>query len=193
MIAFIKGRLVEKSPTEVIIDCNGVGYQINISLHTYAQLPNSENITLLTYFQVKEDSQTLYGFADKTEKEIFKLLISVSGIGGNTARNMLSHITPKELMSAIAANDLKTIQSVKGIGVKTAQRLVIDLQEKVIKLFNIEDLTVVYHNTNSEEALSALEVLGFVRKSAEKTVKKIVEQNPDATVEMIIKQALKNL
>src|SRR5690554_6525724 len=125
MIAFIKGRLVEKSPTEVIIDCNGVGYQINISLHTYAQLPNSENITLLTYFQVKEDSQTLYGFADKTVNEFFKLLISVSGIGGNTARNMLSHITPKELMSAIAANDLQTIQSVKGIGAKTAQRLVI--------------------------------------------------------------------
>nr|WP_297308633.1 Holliday junction branch migration protein RuvA [uncultured Flavobacterium sp.] len=193
MIAFIKGRLVEKSPTEVIIDCNGVGYQINISLHTYAQLPTSENIILHTYFQVKEDSQTLYGFAEKTEKEIFKLLISVSGIGGNTARNMLSHITPKDLISAIAANDYKTIQSVKGIGVKTAQRLVIDLQEKVIKLFNVEELSVVYHNTNSEEALSALEVLGFVRKSAEKIVKKIVEQNPDATVELIIKQALKNL
>lgn len=193
MIAFIKGRLVEKSPTDVIIDCNGVGYHIHISLHTYAQLPTSENIILHTYFQVKEDSQTLYGFADKIEKEIFKLLISVSGIGGNTARNMLSHANPKELMSAIASNDLKTIQAIKGIGTKTAQRLVIELQEKVVKLFNIEDLSVAYHNTNSEEALSALEVLGFVRKSSEKIVKKIVELTPDATVEMIIKQALKNL
>lgn len=193
MIAFVKGRLVEKSPTDVVIDCNGVGYHIHISLHTYAQLPTSENIILHTYFQVKEDSQTLYGFADKVEKEIFKLLISVSGIGGNTARNMLSHTNPKELMNAIASNDLKTIQSIKGIGVKTAQRLIIELQEKVIKLFNIEDLSVNYHNTNSEEALSALEVLGFVRKSSEKIVKKIVEQTPDASVEMIIKLALKNL
>jgi len=193
MIAFIKGRLVEKSPTEVVIDCNGVGYQIHISLHTFAQLPTSENIILHTYFQVKEDSQTLYGFADKVEKEIFKLLISVSGIGGNTARNMLSYANPKELISAIASNDLKTIQAIKGIGAKTAQRLVIELQEKVVKLFNIEDLSVSNHNTNSEEALSALEVLGFVRKSSEKIVKKIVELNPDATVETIIKQALKNL
>lgn len=193
MIAFIKGRLVEKSPTDVIIDCNGVGYHIHISLHTYAQLPTSENIILHTYFQVKEDSQTLYGFADKVEKEIFKLLISVSGIGGNTARNMLSHITPKELMNAIASNDLKTIQSIKGIGVKTAQRTIIELQEKVVKLYNLEDLSIPIHNTNSDEALSALEVLGFVRKSSEKIVKKIVEQTPDATVEMIIKQALKNL
>ena len=193
MIAFVKGRLVEKSPTDVVIDCNGIGYQINISLHTYSQLPTSENILLYTYLQVKEDSHTLYGFAQKVEKEIFKLLISVSGIGGNTARNMLSHINPNELMSAIASNDLKTIQAIKGIGAKTAQRIVIDLQEKVIKLFNIEDLSVVLHNTNSEEALSALEVLGFVRKTSEKIVKKIVEQTPDATVEMIIKQALKNL
>lgn len=193
MIAFIKGRLVEKSPTDVIIDCNGVGYQIHISLHTYAQLPTSENIILHTYFQVKEDSQTLYGFFDKVEKEIFKLLISVSGIGGNTARNMLSHISPKELMTAIASNDLKTIQAIKGIGVKTAQRLILDLQEKVVKLYNLDDLATVHHNTNSDEALSALEVLGFLRKSSEKIVKKIVDQTPDATVEMIIKQALKNL
>lgn len=193
MISFVKGRLVEKSPTELIVDCNGIGYQLNISLHTYTSLPDSENIQLYTYLQIKEDSHTLYGFIEKIEREIFKLLISVSGVGGNTARNMLSYVSPKELLHAISNNDVKTIQSIKGIGLKTAQRIVIDLQEKVIKLYNIEDLTFTIHNTNAEEALSALEVLGFLRKSSEKIVKRIVEQTPDATVEMIIKQALKNL
>lgn len=193
MISFIKGRLFEKTPTEIIVDCNGVGYQINISLHTYSLLPATENIFVYTYFLVKEDAQVLYGFIEKSEREIFKLLISVSGIGGNTARNILSYITPKELMQAIASNDVKTIQAVKGIGVKTAQRLILDLREKVIKLYDLQDLTVPVHNTNAEEALSALEVLGFVRKAAEKVVAKIVDKTPDATVETIIKQALKNL
>ncbi len=193
MISFIKGRLFEKTPTEIIVDCNGVGYQINISLHTYSLLPVSENIFVYTYFLVKEDAQVLYGFIEKSEREIFKLLISVSGIGGNTARNILSYITPKELMQAIASNDVKTIQAVKGIGVKTAQRLILDLREKVIKLYDLQDLTVPVHNTNAEEALSALEVLGFVRKAAEKVVAKIIDKTPDATVETIIKQALKNL
>lgn len=193
MISFVKGRLVEKSPTELIIDCNGIGYSLHISLHTYTSLPESENILLYTYLQIKEDSHTLYGFLEKIEREIFKLLISVSGVGGNTARNMLSYIPPQELLHAISNNDVKTIQSIKGIGLKTAQRIVIDLQEKVIKLYNLEDLTYRAHNTNVEEALSALEVLGFLRKSSEKIVKKIVELTPDATVEMIIKQALKNL
>lgn len=193
MISFVKGRLVEKSPTELIVDCNGIGYSLHISLHTYTSLPDSENILLYTYLQIKEDSHTLYGFLEKIEREIFKLLISVSGVGGNTARNMLSYIPPQELLYAISNNDVKTIQSIKGIGLKTAQRIVIDLQEKVIKLYNLEDLTYTLHNTNVEEALSALEVLGFLRKSSEKIVKKIVELTPDATVEMIIKQALKNL
>ncbi len=193
MISFIKGRLFEKTPTEIIVDCNGVGYQINISLHTYSLLPVSENIFVYTYFLVKEDAQVLYGFIEKSEREIFKLLISVSGIGGNTARNILSYITPKELMQAIASNDVKTIQAVKGIGIKTAQRLILDLREKVIKLYDLQDLTVPVHNTNAEEALSALEVLGFVRKAAEKVVAKIIDKTPDATVETIIKQALKNL
>jgi len=193
MISFIKGRLVEKSPTEVIIDCNGVGYQLNISLYTYTALPASENILLYTYLQIKEDAYTLYGFLEKVEREIFKLLISVSGIGGNTARNMLSYMSPTELLHAIANNDVKAIQSIKGIGVKTAQRVVLDLQEKVVKLYDLQDLNIVSHNTNADEALSALEVLGFVRKSSEKVVKAILEQTPDASVEMIIKQALKNL
>lgn len=193
MISFIKGRLVEKVPTEVIIDNNGIGYQVNISLNTYSLISDSESVMLYTYLQVKEDSHTLFGFADKLEREIFKLLISVSGIGANTARNMLSYIHPKELMQAIVQEDVKAIQAIKGIGLKTAQRVIIELKEKVMKMHDLDEISVAHHNTNADEALSALEVLGFVRKTAEKMVKKILEQNPEAGVEQIIKLALKNL
>jgi len=193
MISFIKGRLVEKAPTEVIIDSNGIGYQVNISLNTYSLITDSESIMLYTYLQVKEDSHTLFGFADKLEREIFKLLISVSGIGANTARNMLSYIQPKELMQAVVQEDVKAIQAIKGIGLKTAQRVIIELKEKVMKMHDLDEISVAHHNTNADEALSALEVLGFVRKTAEKMVKKILEQNPEAGVEQIIKLALKNL
>ncbi len=193
MIAFLKGRLVEKTPTDIIIDCNGIGYQVHISLHTYSLIKQDESIQIHTYLQIKEDAHILYGFAEKVERELFKLLISVSGIGGNTARNMLSYVSPKDLMQAIASNDVKTIQSIKGIGLKTAQRVVIDLQEKVVKMYGLEDLSVTVHNTNAEEALSALEVLGFMRKASEKVVNKILEQHPEATSEQIIKSALKSL
>ncbi|WP_010251947.1 Holliday junction branch migration protein RuvA [Myroides injenensis] len=193
MIAHIEGRLVEKTPTEVVIDCGGVGYLIHISLHTYSQISSSEKLRLYTFLQIKEDAHTLFGFIDKIERELFKLLISVSGIGGNTARNILSSVSPKELLQAIASADVKTIQSVKGIGAKTAQRVILDLQEKVLKLYNIDEVLPTINNTNVDEALSALEVLGFVRKSAEKVVERIIKQNPDASVESIIKQALKNL
>lgn len=193
MISFIKGRLVEKTPTEVIIETSGIGYQVNISLHTYSLLTDSEAIMLYTYFQIKDDAHTLFGFVEKLEREIFKMLISVSGIGANTARNMLSYIHPKELIQAIANEDVKTIQSIKGIGLKTAQRVIIELKEKVLKMNEVDEISVTHHNTNADEALSALEVLGFVRKNSEKTVKKIVEQNPEAGVEQIIKLALKSL
>ncbi len=193
MIAFLKGRLVEKTPTDIIIDCNGIGYQVHISLHSYSLIKDAEAIHIHTYLQIKEDAHILYGFIEKTERELFKLLISVSGIGGNTARNMLSYITPNDLIQAIASNDVKSIQSIKGIGLKTAQRVVLDLQEKVLKLYGLQDLSATVNNTNAEEALSALEVLGFVRKTTEKVVKKIVEQNPEVTVEQIIKLALKGL
>lgn len=193
MIAHIKGRLAEKSPTEVIIDCNGVGYQINISLHTFSLLPDSENIKLYTFLQIKEDAHTLFGFVEKAERELFKLLISVSGIGAGTARTMLSSIPPQQIIQAIAGNDVATVQSIKGIGAKTAQRVILDLKDKVLKIYNLEEVSAVESNTNKNEALSALEVLGFVRKSAEKVVDKIVKDNPDASVESIIKLALKNL
>ncbi|WCM41734.1 Holliday junction branch migration protein RuvA [Flavobacterium sp. CBA20B-1] len=193
MIAFLKGRLVEKTPTDIIIDCNGIGYQVHISLHSYSLINDAEAIQIYTYLQIKEDAHILYGFMDKVERELFKLLLSVSGIGGNTARNMLSYVAPKDLIQAIASNDVKTIQSIKGIGLKTAQRVIIDLQEKVQKLYGLEDLSAPLNNTNAEEALSALEVLGFVRKATEKVVKNIVQQNPEVTVEQIIKSALKSL
>jgi Holliday junction DNA helicase RuvA len=193
MIAHLQGKLVEKTPTEVIIDCNGVGYHVNISLHTYSLLPASDAIKLFTYLQIKEDSHTLFGFVEKSEREIFKMLLSVSGIGASIARTMLSSLEPKQIIQAIATADVVTIQSIKGIGSKTAQRVILDLKEKVLKLYDLDEVSMSQSNTNKDEALSALEVLGFIRKSAERVVEKIVKENPDATVENIIKLALKNL
>lgn len=193
MIAHLQGRLVEKTPTDVVIDCNGVGYQVNISLHTFSLLPDSENIKLYTFLQVKEDAHTLFGFAEKAERELFKLLISVSGVGAGTARTMLSSLDPRHIIHSIGSGDVGTIQSIKGIGLKTAQRVILDLKDKVLKLYDLEEVSAPGYNTNKEEALSALEVLGFNKKLAEKAIEKVVKENPSASVETIIKQALKNL
>jgi Holliday junction DNA helicase RuvA len=193
MIAHIQGKLVEKTPTEVVIDCNGVGYHINISLHTYSLLPNADFVKLFTHLMVKEDSHSLYGFVEKSEREIFKMLLSVSGIGAGIARTMLSSLEPKQIIQALASGDVATIQSIKGIGGKTAQRAILDLKDKVLKIYDLDEVSMSQSNTNRDEALSALEVLGFVRKASEKIVDKVISQNPDATVEIIIKQALKNL
>lgn len=193
MIAHLQGKLVEKTPTEVVIDCGGVGYQVNISLHTYSLLPQTENIRLFTYLQVKEDAHTLFGFVEKSEREIFKMLLSVSGIGAGIARTMLSSLEPKQIIQALANGDVGTIQSVKGIGGKTAQRAILDLRDKVLKLYDLDEVSMAANNTNKEEALSALEVLGFNKKLAEKVVDRIVRDDAAATVESIIKQALKNL
>lgn len=193
MISHIQGKLVEKSPTDVVIDCNGVGYHINISLHTYSLLPNTDFVKLFTHLIIKEDSHSLYGFVEKSEKEIFKMLLTVSGIGAGIARTMLSSIEPKQIINALASGNVGTIQSIKGIGAKTAQRAILDLKDKVLKIYDLDEVSMSQSNTNRDEALSALEVLGFVRKSSEKIVDKIITENPDATVETIIKQALKNL
>ena len=193
MITHIQGKLTEKNPTHVVIDCNGVGYMLNISLHTYSQIPNQENLKLYTHLQVKEDSHTLYGFSSLAEREIFRLLLSVSGIGASIARTMLSSLTPKQVREGIAIGDVALIQSIKGIGAKTAQRVIIDLKDKILKIYDIDEVSVSKDNTNKDEALSALEVLGFVKKQAERVVDKIMIQQPDASVEAIIKQALKNL
>lgn len=193
MITHIQGKLVEKNLTDVVIDCNGIGYHINISLHTYSQIPDVESLKLYTYLQVKEDSHTLFGFSSIAEREIFKLLISVSGVGSSTARTMLSSLTPKQVRKGIAHGDVALIQSIKGIGAKTAARVILDLKDKVLKVYDIDELSVVENNTHKDEALSALEVLGFARKQAERVVEKIVANQPDANVEVIIKAALKNL
>ena len=193
MIAHIQGKLVEKTPTEVVIDCNGVGYHMNISLHTYTLLPKTDFVKLFTHLIIKEDSHSLYGFVEKSEKEIFKMLLTVSGIGAGIARTMLSSLEPKQIIQSLASGDVGTIQSIKGIGSKTAQRAILDLKEKVLKIYDLDEVSMFQSNTNRDEALSALEVLGFVRKTSEKIVDKVISQNPDATVEMIIKQALKNL
>ncbi|GGG54399.1 Holliday junction ATP-dependent DNA helicase RuvA [Croceivirga lutea] len=193
MITHLNGKLVEKAPTHAIVECGGVGYFLNISLHTFSQLSSDENIKIYTHLLIREDAHTLYGFAGKAEREIFKLLISVSGIGASTARTMLSSLSPEQIKNAIAGGDVATIQGVKGIGAKTAQRVIVDLKDKILKVYDIDEVSVSQNNTGKEEALSALEVLGFTRRLAEKVVDKIISQDSSLSVENIIKQALKNL
>ena len=193
MIHHLKGKLVEKNPTHLIIECGGVGYFVNISLHTFSKISDVELISLFTHLQVKEDSHTLFGCAEKSEREIFRLLLSVSGIGSSTARTMLSSLSPAQIRDAIANGDVPAIQSIKGIGAKTAQRVILDLRDKILKVYDIDELSTASNNTNKDEALSALEVLGFARRQAEKVVDKVISQDASLSVENIIKLALKNL
>ncbi len=193
MINFLKGRLVEKSPTQIVVECNGVGYEVNISLYTYGNLPPDETISIYTYLQVREDAQILYGFMSKSEKEVFVKLLSVSGIGASTARMMFSSLSPQEVVDAIASGDVETIKSVKGIGLKTAQRVIVDLKDKITKVEHSGEVLPLQNNTNKTEALSALVTLGYTKKQAEKSVRKILKTNPEASIEDIIKTALKNL
>ena len=193
MIAFLKGKLVEKNPTYAIIDCNGVGYFLNISLQTFSQLPDHEAVKLHTHLVIKEDSHTLYGFTTVLEREMFRLLISVSGVGPSTARTMLSSLTTEEVQQAIAGGDVATVQSVKGIGAKTAQKVIIELKDKVVKLYGLTEIDTPTSNTQKDEALSALEVLGFNVKQADKVLTSLLKQDPSLDVESLIKQALKSL
>ena len=193
MIPQIKGRLVEKSPTELVIDCNGLGYLVNISLNTFSLLSDSENISLYTHLQVKEDSHTLFGFYEKTERNLFRKLISVSGIGASTARTMLSSLNPEEIQRAILSENVSTIQSVKGIGLKTAQRVIIELRDKVSGINEGSDLNSTLANSKREESLSALEVLGYSRKQTSKVVDKLISEISEISVEEIIKNALNKL
>ncbi|MGC1515429.1 MAG: Holliday junction branch migration protein RuvA [Maribacter sp.] len=193
MIHHLRGKLIEKNPTHIIVECAGVGYFVNISLNTFSKLPEDESISMFTHLQIKEDSHTLYGFMEKSEREIFRLLLSVSGIGSSTARTMLSAMSPSQIRDAIANGDVAAIQAIKGIGVKTAQRVILDLRDKVLKVYDIDELSLSANNTNKDEALSALEVLGFARKQAERVVDKVLNQDTSLSVENIIKLALKNL
>lgn len=197
MIAYVKGEITFKSPTYVVVETGGIGYKINISLHTYAQIEKSERVKLLTHFYVKEDQQTLYGFAEMIEKRLFIHLISVSGIGPSTARLMLSGMSPDELRSAIIGEDLVAFKKVKGVGPKTAKRLILDLKDKLIKESGEEGLTATTAttaggNTLRQEALSALVALGYVKIHAQKALNKALQANPTTdSVEKLIKLALK--
>ena len=193
MITQIKGRLVEKSPTELVIDCNGLGYLVNISLNTFSLLSDSENISLYTHLQVKEDSHTLFGFYEKTERNLFRKLISVSGIGASTARTMLSSLNPEEIQRAILSENVSTIQSVKVIGLKTAQRVIIELRDKVTAINEDSKISSNFVNSKREESLSALEVLGYSRKQTTKVVDKLIGDKSEISVEEIIKNALNKL
>lgn len=194
MITHLKGKLVEKNPTYAVVETNGVGYLLNISLNTFSKLGDVENVFLYTHFHVKEDAHTLFGFVDKIEREIFRLLISVSGVGPSIARTMLSSMSTDEIQHAIATGNVGVIQSVKGIGAKTAQRVLIDLKDKISKTFAIDDeVSGFENNTTKDEALIALEVLGFNKKQSEKVIDKILLEDSAASVEILIKKALKNL
>jgi Holliday junction DNA helicase RuvA len=193
MITQLHGRLIEKNPTYVVIDCHGVGYEVNISLHTYGQIGSDENIRLHTHLQIREDVHTLYGFYQPMERSIFRLLISISGIGANIARTMLSSMTPVEIQQAIVHEDLAAIKAVKGIGLKTAQRVLIELKDKIQNEVGMDEIPSLKSNTIKEETLSALEVLGYPRRQAEKVIDNIIQSAPESSVEELIKQALNKL
>jgi holliday junction DNA helicase RuvA len=191
MIAQLSGRLIEKNPTSLIIDCGGVGYEVKISLYSFSLIGSNENIRIYTKLIVREDAHILYGFMELEEREMFNQLISVSGIGPNTAMIMLSSLQTTEIAHAIQSDDVRTIQGIKGIGVKTAQRVIIDLKDKMLK-FNFSSENVAStNNTTRFEALGALVSLGFDKRSAEKALDKVAD--PTATVEKLIKEALKIL
>ena len=193
MITQIKGRLIEKTPTYLVIDCNGIGYEVNISLNTFSSISSEENIQLFTHLQIREDAHILYGFFTVAERTVFRLLISISGIGTSTARTMLSSLTPNEIQQAIIAEDVPKIQGIKGIGLKTAQRVIIELKDKIKSLHGMEEIPIAKSNTIKEETLSALEVLGYSRKSSEKVVDNLIHGNPSITIEDLIKGALNKL
>jgi Holliday junction DNA helicase RuvA len=193
MFEYIDGKLTFKCPTYIVVEAGGVGYHLNISLNTYSSLANAERCKVYTWLYVKEDAHTLYGFADEGERRLFLHLISVSGIGPNTGRMMLSSITPIEIQTAIVNADLALIQRIKGIGAKTAQRLVLELQDKLKKEGSGSLIAAPLNNTVREEALSALMMLGFAKPASEKAIGNAEKSGQDLSVEQLIKIALKNL
>lgn len=193
MITQLKGRLLSKTPTTIVVDCGGVGYEVHISLHTFGQLPQDEHIQIYTHLQVREDAHTLYGFMEVVERSVFRLLISVSGIGANTARTMLSSMSPREVIQAIQADHVAAIQAIKGIGAKTAQRVILDLRDKVNGLLQEGEISIVSNNTQRDEALSALSVLGYPVKQTQKIVDGFLQAEPNMPVERLIKNALNKL
>ncbi|MBR3711072.1 MAG: Holliday junction branch migration protein RuvA [Bacteroidales bacterium] len=193
MYAFISGKIAEITPAYAIIDNHGVGYFINITLNTFTAIGEQQEVKLFTHLQVLEDAHNLFGFYTAKERDMFEMLISVSGVGCNTARLILSSLTVNELSTAIANEDVRTIQAVKGIGSKTAQRLVVDLKDKVRKTDYTEETVETVNSSVKNEALSALVILGFSKNAASKALDKLLKQSPDASVEILIREALKLL
>ena len=195
MYDYIKGDIVEITPTEVILECCGIGYSIMISLQTYDALKSSPEAKVYIYHHIREDEEQFYGFATKNERELFKLLISVSGVGVGSARMMLSSLTDEEIRNAILSEDVRTIKSIKGIGMKTAQRLILDLKDKIVKGAGVEaaEITVPTKNHNIDEATTALLNLGFSKVNINKILPEILKESPDASIETIIREGLKRL
>jgi Holliday junction DNA helicase RuvA len=191
MINHLHGRLVEKNPAYVIIECAGVGYFVNISLHTYASIPDKEECRIFTHLQINEDAHTLFGFADEEERKLFRNLISVSGVGASTARMILSSMNPSEILSCIVNSDVARLKTVKGIGEKTAQRMILDLKDKLKKDGPVK--SVIGHMKVKDEAMSALQTLGFGRQSIDKTIDNLLREQPAMSVEDLIRKALKTM
>lgn len=198
MIEYIKGELTEITPAMAVIECNGLGYGINVSLNTYSAIQGKKEVKLYIYESIREDAYILYGFATKQERELFLLLISVSGIGGNTARMILSALTPSELCNVISSGNDKLLKTVKGIGLKTAQRIIVDLKDKISTTdigtsTTSAPISITANNEIYEEAIAALTMLGFAQAPSQKVVAAILKKEPEAAVEKVIKLALKRL
>ena len=193
MYEFIRGTVTDLNPASVVIEAGGVGYFINISLNTYSKVNGQKEAHVLIHQVVREDAHILYGFAEQRERELFRNLISVNGVGANTAIMMLSSLNPDELIAAVTTGNADVLKAVKGIGAKTAQRIIIDLKDKFGKIPETGQILISADNTTKKESLSALVMLGFSKKDADKVVSKIIREEPDATVESVIKRALKRL
>ncbi|MFI3315974.1 MAG: Holliday junction branch migration protein RuvA [Rikenellaceae bacterium] len=195
MYEFISGTIADLAPTQVVIETAGVGYLINISLETYSAIENSEQAKLYIHFVVREDAQIFYGFATKQERELFRMLISVSGVGGNTARMVLSTYSPRELQSIISTENAVLLKNVKGLGLKTAQKIIVELTGKINSIGHADphEVIAVANNQVSSEALEALTMLGFPKAASEKSIKAILKQSPEVNVEALIRLALKQL
>lgn len=193
MISFLRGQFVEKSPTWVWIDVNGVGYEVHISLHTYSSIQDKKEGLLYTILLVREDAHLLYGFAEKSERDLFQHLISVSGVGASTARVMLSYLKPEDLVAAIVQSNVKALESIKGIGKKTAERLVLELKDKLSKIITLANNSALINNTLQQDALNALTALGIPKQAAAQVVEKTLKANPELGVEDLVKKALRSL
>ena len=193
MISFLRGHFIEKTPTHVWIDVNGVGYEVQISLNTYSKIQQKEEGLLYTILLIREDAHLLYGFGDLSERDLFQQLISVSGVGASTARVMLSYLKPEELIQAIVQGNVKALESIKGIGKKTAERLVLELKDKLSKITPVSNNSPLIYNSLQQDALNALTALGIPKQAASMAIEKTLKANPEMGVEDLVKMALRSL